>query len=307
MIRLLVGDTDESIAVRAQGIDQDAQLVTEQFSSLSDGVYYTSLGDFSSVVKFVDVLDQADVIEYSPPTKWSDDNMRYWTEYYLMYFYNRKPVKNFFRDPIDRGFLRLADIRKTESRQLWVAGCSFSDGTGVDKSERYGQLIADQLKLPVSFLTARSSSIDWAKDQILRSDIRKGDIVVWGLTSIARFPYYNNDKIEHISLGTYLLNPEFEKVFALDHLIEQNMDYRALTSVDQVVNFCRKVGAQLVICGLLVEDYMLKYLYKLPEYLQAINRFGTKEDELYLDLGTDNKHPGPLTHRWYADEIIKFL
>ena len=49
--------------------------------------------------------------------------------------------------------LTLADQRQDEcATQLWCVGCSITHGVGVNANERSGMLIADYLKLPVSFL-----------------------------------------------------------------------------------------------------------------------------------------------------------
>jgi hypothetical protein len=48
---------------------------------------------------------------------------------------------------MDLNFLNLADSRKTNSYQLWVAGCSFAHGIGIQRDQRFGQLLAEKLNL----------------------------------------------------------------------------------------------------------------------------------------------------------------
>jgi len=33
-------------------------------------------------------------------------------------------------------------------------------------------------------------------------------------------------------------------------------------------------------------------------------RFGFLEHARFLDLGSDNVHPGPLMHQWYCDQMF---
>ena len=162
--------------------------------------------------------------------------------------------------------------------------------------------------MPVSFLTESGSSIMWAADQILRSDIRPGDIVIWGLTRCCRFPYYDN-KVLHILSRYYEYYPEFNNIININRLDEPNMIYRSVTKILQVVNFCKKAGAKLILAGVLVDNDFLPYLIGLDEYLHCSGTSTNLErtSPEFIDYGIDNEHPGPLTHRMYADKILSFI
>lgn len=316
MITVAVGDITEYLSQQAKHIDPDAKLITEaNFHNLTPGVYYTSLGDFSRMIDFINTLDQADTLIYWPPTTWSDQNqshsnMKFWTEYYLMYFWNQKTIVNNNQVPLmdqtKNNMLQLVDSRKTNAKQLWVSGCSVTYGTGIDPEQRYGQLLADALDLPVSFLSLPSTSIQWSADQILRSDIRAGDTVVWGITNFARFSYFTDGKVERIGSSYYQLHPTFNKIVPIERLDDENMAYQNLTRIHAVLNFCKKIQAKLFLFGLLVDHYDLKWTADLPNYKQLYGRFGF-DDGLYLDFGTDNMHPGPITHQWYAQQMLSTI
>jgi hypothetical protein len=200
----------------------------------------------------------------------------------------------------------LVDTRKSQEYQLWVGGCSISHGIGVKKNQRFGQLLSDALNLPVSFLTKGGSSIQWAADQILRSDIRPNDIVVWGLTSFTRLPYYSNGKIHHITPQTYKDNLEFNKIIPLDQLDGDNITYQNLAKIYAVINFCQKIQAKLFLFGILVDHQMLKWTADLPDYRQLHGCFDFMQN-LFIDLGSDNTHPGPRMHQWYCDQMLKTI
>ena len=310
-IVILVGDVGEYLAVLAKQLDPLAELITSTDSiNPLPGVYYTSLGDFNCLQDFVKLLEQADTLIYSPPDEWSDvkSNFSYmecWTEFYLRYFRDRKEVLELPRTDFGN-FLNLADHRRSDSAQLWSVGCSITHGVGVDTNERYGQLIADQLGLPVSFLSDQGSSIEWAADQILRSDIRSGDIIIWGITSHNRFPYYDTELV-HVNTSYYQQNPKFNQVINIDRLDHPDLLYRSITRIAEIVNVCRKLNVTLIIAGVLVDKNFIKYAGEFPNYLQLFGGFGHEESELFIDLGTDHNHPGPLTHKWYADELIKYI
>lgn len=311
---LLLGDIDTELADRAKQINKNATLITsDNYKSITGGVVYTSAGDFSNLKEFINAIELADTLIYSPPTKWSDSykgtsNIQKMTETALLYFQNKKEIVGLdliSAEEVNQ-MLILNDVRKTESRQLWISGCSFSHGVGVSVDQRYGQLISDKINLPVSFLTAGGSSIEWAADQIIRSDIRSGDVIVWGLTTSNRIPYYSKQKnrVVHITSESYTKLPEFNKEISINKLHDVDSKYRALTRIYEVINFCKKLNVQLVIVGLLLDEDFIPYTINLPNYIQLFRNFKNDMLEGFLDVGDDNIHPGPLTHQWYADQII---
>ena len=317
MITILVGDVTGYLAQEAIQLDPLARLITqENCKNLADGVYYTSMGDFDNLYDFIQTLEQAQHLIYCPPLIWSDvknssSDMKLWTEYYLLYFLNKKQITGQNKLPLmleeKQLMLALADERKTDKKQLWVTGCSISHGVGIDLDQRYGQLLSVQLDLPVSFLTQGGSSIPWATDQILRSDIKAGDTVVWGLTSFPRFPYYSDGHVQHILPSYYELHPEFNQVINIERLDDDNMAYQNLIHIHAVINFCKKIQAQLFIFGLLVDMHALKWTADLPNYTQLYSFGNFDTATLFLDVGIDNLHPGPGMHQWYCDQILKIF
>lgn len=314
MITLLVGDVEDYLAKKAIQLDPHARLITqENHADITDGTYYVSLGDFVSLEIFIDVLDKAETLIYCPPKKWSDNTnsgskMKYWTEHYLMHFLNYKNVIHnnqlSFMSAEKSIMLSLSDTRKCHDSQLWISGCSVSHGVGVAQNQRFGKLLADLVNLPVSFLTKGSSSIQWAADQILRSDIRCNDIVVWGLTSMGRLPFYSNGEIKHIVPQTYVDNSQLNKIVPIERLDDDNMIYQNLVKIHAVINFCQKAQAKLFLFGMLIDYDSIQWMADLPEYTQLNGRFGFLEHARFLDLGTDGVHPGPLMHQWYCDQMF---
>jgi hypothetical protein len=201
--------------------------------------------------------------------------------------------------------LTLADKRKTNGKQIWISGCSISHGCDIPTDLRYGQLIANALELPVSFLTHNAASIEWAADQIIRSDIRKNDIVIWGLTSFPRVPFFKNKKVNHITPAYYQKNPNFKNELSIDLLTNENSIYRNISAIHRVVNYCTKIKATIVIAGILIDRYSLPYVMDLPNFIQLNGLHIIGNPINYIDLGSDNSHPGVKTHKWYAEEILE--
>jgi hypothetical protein len=311
MITLFVGDVTEYLSVTAKLHSPDAELITaKNYKRIKAGTYYTSIGDLISDEKFQSVLMQADVIIYTPPIdQWSDIRTKERTEYWItvMRAFEGTTVVNadHLELPLLSKFLQLADDRKSDLPQLWIAGCSITHGVGVKQSERYGQLLSDKLNLPVSFLTAPGSCIAWSADQLLRSDVRAGDIVVWGLTTVGRLSWFQDNKeLKHINVYTYMDYPGFDNPFEITRIWEQDRSYDAITKIYQVINFCAKIGAKLYLAGILIDlrRYSLDFENFIPFYHGVKEKY---EDNQFLDIGTDPaRHPGPHTHQWYADKIL---
>ena len=318
MITVYLGDVGEYLANLARAADPTATLITHNnVYNLTDGTYYTSLGDLGNLTNFGGMFRTVDKIIYAPPPgTWSDythfstfpegSKMKFWTEDYLNIFSWKIIIENFPKIPVPENkqvMLALADKRKSNCPQLWSVGCSISHGIGVQPTQRYGQLLADELRLPVSFLTSPGSSIIWAADQILRSDIQAGDIVIWGLTSIPRLTYFN-DSLIHVNNRLYSKIPKFNDVLDINVLDSKDTFYRSLIGVKQVINFCKKLKVKLIIVSLL-DDTIVKYISDFPNIIILHNLWGRDKTDLFEDLGDDNQHPGVKTHAFYASQILK--
>jgi len=310
MITIFVGDVTYKLRDVAVAYDSSATMAHESDEQLGPGTYYTSLGDLPSIEVLYRILNQADTIIYHPPVKWSDEknlysDMKTLTEFFLLYFRRRKTVVGLdLVDPTNIS-IDLADTRKTNTPQLWIAGCSISHGIGVNDDQRYGQIIAQQLGLPVSFLTAPGGSNEWAGEQILMSDIRPGDTVIFGLTSFNRFVFYAND-VHHINVYVFDNYPIVRTMFGPDILDSNFLKYKSLSHIYQVSNFCKQIGCKLLFAGLLINQKDIVYVQKISNYVQLLGSHGLGP-HMFHDIGTDGHHPGPLSHQWYAEQILDAL
>jgi len=77
------------------------------------------------------------------------------------------------------------------------------------------------------------------------------------------------------------------------------MYYKSISHIAQVVNFCNKVECKLLLVGMLSSEQNCLYYRNFPNFYQYYNAF----NKSFVDLGTDNAHPGPKQHILYADAI----
>jgi hypothetical protein len=194
-------------------------------------------------------------------------------------------------------YLNLVDTRKSHNQNLWISGCSISHGVGVDPDQRYGQLLADGLQLPVSWLTLPGSSVEWAADQNLRSDIMSGDIIVWGLTSEYRACEWKDGRIKHINTHDF----EASETGSLAMVSEENRLFKALLAINQVENFCNKIGAQLIAFPIISTESLRLHLSKNRSYFETNYQLG------FSDYGSDGIHPGALQHQKYYNFLRQYI
>lgn len=322
MFNLFIGDISEYLGVHAQNIDSSAQLITqENFKSflktpVSSG--YASLGDFDNFKDFLYLCSCAKSITYCPPDCWSDIKyssnnnpsewgLQQWTEYAIGHVSRRIDVTG-LPIPDKYQFLQdslLLDHRRSNSRQIWTAGCSVTNGVGIEKHQTFGYLIHQQTGLPLSDLSISGASIPFSADQILRSNLKPDDIVLWGITTWNRYSYAINNTVHRIyaSTDTGKVSGNLDQQFKfIDELDSVNTIYHDVIAIRQVHNVCELMGVKLIMLGVILDFDNYNRLIDFKNFKQSIAWTGQQ----YVDLGTDNLHPGPKQHQIFATEFLEF-
>ena len=314
--QLLIGSNDSMLATIAQLMTKNSRLLTnENYQNLTDdftGTVYTSLADLSRE-RIIETAQKAVAVHYFPSEVWTSIEHLEHTEELLVDLVktHKLKVKNFSPKIDPTNSLAQADQRIQDSPQLWVVGCSFAHGFGLLSDDcRYINLISKKFHIPYSDLTSPGSSISWAADQILRADIRSGDIVVWGLTGTNRIDYYINNQYIPVVGGVELkklrqpLGKKINKFF--DWLmLDDNRVNQSIKSIYQVINFIKKINANLIILNHCSD-------LSLYEHSSIINRHYLSDFDFvitpkeFIDF-TDDGHPGPATNHLWADQIIDFI
>jgi len=320
---LFVGDCNEELSEEAKAYDSSAFLIQnsnykkilKQFEKKLDQtiVAYTSMADLPKVTEtlsfFYEILNIASKIFYRPPETWSDEDsesefhsMQRLTEYYLFNIQCKKNNVNGLN--LDHwtkkcNFLKLQDTPTEPGNTLWVAGCSITEGVGVDIENRYANYLSQSLQRSLVMLGKGGTGNEFAADQILRSDIKSTDIVVWGLTSEFRSTEWDSKNNDILNINPY--NFEESEKGNLDGMSIGTRLYKSITSINQVINFCRKVGCLLYIFPILPSENLVLQICNYPEFCSLLHR------SVFIDLGSDNSHPGPKQHAWYAEEMLKHI
>ena len=306
MYHLLIGDNEFELSLVAHQMFPNTTLVTnenfDQVINQPTDLFYTSVADLHQDQILKLALD-AKEIHYWPI---KETSLRTDTEKFLrkLVKLHQLSIRNFSTNFDHTDSLKLMDTRKTHDPQLWVAGCSNAYGYGLaDRSERYIEIISKNTNMEYSDLCLPGSSIDWAADQILRSDIQPNDVVIWGITGIHRISYYVHGQPGIINKKFIEQFDKKDKEFFLRLITDDNRMNQSVKNVFQVHNYLKKVGATLI---LLVHKQLSLYQHfkEFEEYLWSI-----QDCVIYGEIvdKTFDQHPGPLTNRLWADEILKVL
>jgi hypothetical protein len=305
---LIIGDNSTEIAVYAALMFEKTLLVTkdmyDQIDTFSFDCLYTSLADIDAD-QLLRLSQQANAIHYWPPLQWESKELLEYTVQVLtkIVSHYKIPIRNFTVEMDPTNSLTLMDYRKSSSPQIWVTGCSYAYGFGlIDSKQRYIEIVAEELRKPFSDLSSPGTSIGWAADQLLRSDIQQDDIVIWGITGINRVDYYiDNQQIIVPGITNYPsagLNKFFNKMITDDNRVNQS-----IKSIYQVKNFVEKSGAKLVLI-FHKKLNLYEYVKVFEPYLWALPCYALISDQ---QDSTVDGHPGPITNKIWAAEILQFL
>lgn len=303
MTVLFVGNIDESPSIEAKKFASAATLILpDNVNKMSDyAVAYISIGDHS-IEDFLRCLDQAKELHYAPSNQWEHDETRQTTERWLMYFSHRKPVYN-LPPETKNNFLKLADQRKSDKSQLWVVGDEIAAEIGLTPGNGVGSFLSKKLKTDASYLVDQSASIVWCSDQILRSDLRKDDKILWLLPPMGVINYYDLQVQRSIELANQAEQKSNNPQDNLEQLQNTNLMHINLAAIDRVINVTRLIGCDLVIStppvnNAKLESELLDYLVLQKEFVHCY-----ADSVSYLDLNFNGagEGPGPLQHQKYAD------
>lgn len=232
------------------------------------------------------------------------------TNYDLLYLLNRsnKVIDKVSENSLDCMYQRLnykslSIERPNKNTTLWISGCSVSHGTGVSPHEVYGELLSKKLKTQMVNLSECGKSLFWAVDRLLRADIRDGDTVVLGITNLARYEWADNWKL---SAMPAVLPDKLEHI-DLDYFDSPTNLLKSCHYIVHLINFCNKIGAKVIIANLLDITVTPIFFKDYPGYVDFSDIGIVDSNVKFLDLGTDNKHPGPKQHKHYADKIYQRL
>lgn len=201
--------------------------------------------------------------------------------------------------------------RTTDAPVLWTSDCSVTEGVGVGPTEAWPYLLSQKLNIPLINLAIQGGSNRWAVDRVLRSDVRTGDTVVFGVTSFLRIEISTELwKQDPVPFAKYAF-PKYKsnRWWPDEYFFSGDLHLKHLQSLLQLLNFCQKVGAKLIIANLIDALWTPVFFRDTECYINLVNTVDTGNIDCgfidFIDLGKDNIHPGPKTHAIYYQKILE--
>jgi hypothetical protein len=293
--------------------------------------------NFTDFTWVFDVILNANEVVFCKPNSWKDPDYEDIFEGLASWTRTKKSINYTSTSfEIPECLHTLNERKNNAGPQVWVGGCSFAHGEKLeDQDKRYGQLIADKLGMPVSFLTHNGASNGWVADQLMKSDIQQGDVVIIGVTGVSRVPIYMNKDYYAVNIHSFTKdeiwkfitktltennipideqtlkvqdNAKLKRYISEEFLLSDHFFYDAINHIEQLANFFKKLKVKFLF--VYVPEIECLYMSNVGKMLQyfASTKIPTHVIETrYVDRATDLVHPGPETHRLYAEEILQQL
>ena len=271
-------------------------LLTNETKTYSGHLYHTTLGDISpqNLIKFITDHD-IDFLEFIDlEDRYKSKDLYYQSKLISLYF-GAKGKSTVTNDPDQ--FLVCATSRITTSPVLWAFGCSLTHGVGVGTSNCYSTLVSKSLGLPLSNISLPGSSTRWLLRHLINSDITKDDTVIWQITTMERFSVFKQGRASEV-----ILKHATDKNWVLCQCDEQ-MVFDQLSLLNYGVRYLRSIGCRFAVISL---DSANSYSKELVEQYVRYKEFVYVPGWI-CDLGSDNQHPGILSHKLLAEHITKTL
>jgi len=191
---------------------------------------------------------------------------------------------------------------ETEKPRIGFLGCSNTFGIGVQEHQIFANLVSDEFKDYEFYnLGLPSASIERISHVFsLAAPLLKLDIAIFSLPTFGRSCFVMPEGIRDYIPGH--VGGPFNKKFSnhfLNLMNEKTLDFRAFTLIDYIITIARLHNVRIFFNTWEPLDNK-KLLKSYPTEMQFPGLSTT-------DLARDRLHPGPRTHREYADIIINFL
>ena len=269
---------------------------------------HTSIEDifYENIHKACDNAQEIILVELDENVQTTNFNNSSYGRLFNELIRNKHKVRNF---EFNKNFNQLQRNRQIDTAVLWSVGCSVTAGVGLKlDQERWGALLRNKLDMHEINLALGGSSICWSADQILRADIRPGDIVVWGLTNGLRVKVSKNWEFNSVTIKGYTsLNKEYQ-YWNLDYFGSQTETLNSIHNILHVNNFCEKIGAKLYLANMLDITWIGVVFQNFKNFIDLTYDLQIDKNHIqFIDVGSDNIHPGPLQHQQYSEKLYNFI
>jgi hypothetical protein len=272
----------------------DSILLVDITQPIYSQCYHTSLGDLSSY-DILSISCNFDVINFIPNKFDLHSDIYFETALLLQHLSHSKLVTGYCLEST-QNFLSVDVNDRPAEPMVWVFGCSHSYGSGLRPNElTFGKHISQATGLPLKTVAKPGSSTQWSLRHIMNAKFRPGDLVIWQLTSPERFSY-------GFPPFEYRLAASNER-HMLETFTDKHILFTQLTLFNQGLQYLKSQPVKFSVISIdtkssIFYPCLLEYT-KHKEYCYALG--------YSLDLGTDQLHFGPLSHKALAQCILNHV
>lgn len=278
-------------------INTASTLLTSVDTPIEFDEYHTSLGDVSSA-DIIKISRNFSTINFVDKKFNKSSDIYKETVVLLNYLSWSKNITNFTVDlPIS--FADPVVNKHPDESTLWVFGCSHSHGVGLLPGEKkFGEIVAASTNLPLMLVSKPGSSLNWSTRNLVAADIKSTDLVIWQLTTPHRISQYDGVVAKEIMLARSTDRCLLE-VFDDDQVF-----FNHINLLNFGVRYLRSIGVKFIIVSILpkLENLFYDYLVEYSKYSEYCYTPGCQ-----LDLGTDQVHSGPLSHKALAQRLLDHI
>lgn len=182
---------------------------------------------------------------------------------------------------------------------LIFAGCSITNGIGVKKHESFAEILKTQVPDYHYYnISLSGSSIEYSAACLLLLDCKAGDVVIWGLTGCFRTFLVHPKRLIHYIHNNLSYKPWSDIVQSKQHV------FHCCSLIQQVIDYYAAKNVTLIIADLMFNWHVAHY-----GYIDLYNKIVDSGDDAIIENNAVlyKGHPGPKTHRYYADKIYQKL
>ena len=278
-------------------VNKTSTLLTSVDVLLESNEYHTSLGDMSSadIIKISKNFSTINFVD----KKFDQTSDIYNETVILLNSLSWSTHVTNFTVGLPISFADTRVNNRPNKPTLWVFGCSHSHGVGLLPNEKkFGEIVAESLNLPITLISKPGSSLSWSTRNLIAADIKPNDVVIWQLTTPHRISQYNGINTTEIMLAhsndRHLLEVYDDNQIFFNHINLLNFG----------VQYLRRMGVKFVIVSILpkLENFFYEYLIEYSKYSEYCYTPGCQ-----LDLGSDQVHSGPLSHKALAQRLLDHI
>ena len=272
----------------------NSRLLCDITQSLDHAEYHTSLGDLDNH-EILKISRDFDTVNFINNNFDINSDIYFETLLLLNSMSHKKSITGYQKSTVEN-FLSCDVEQRPQHPVLWVFGCSYSHGTGLYPEElNFGQHMSQKLGMELKLVSLPGSSTDWSLRHLMCANFQPGDIVVWQITS--------PDRLSYGLPPTEIRFGYSNQSHMLETFTDQHLMFSALIALNQGTRFLRSQPVKFVIASIagkspIFYPCLLEYT-KYPEYCYI--------PKIFLDLGNDQLHPGPLSHKSLAHHLLDHL